>query len=616
MGSAMAASTGASPTTVAADQSTLADIEQAAGIDAIPADYVILCDTSGSMQAGGLFTALREQLGDFLAAMAPGDTVTLITFDSVATTAYQGLAGTDPTAIVSRLPPTAGGGYTDIGAAIAAAVRTLSRPNASDIATVVLITDGQHVPPPGSAYPLTEGVAWDELRSQVSALGQQSLSGYALPLGVEAVSGAGLLASVIPSTTTLDAAAVTEVSRLLEQPKADVRAAKVAAALADDLGRGVGIFWPGSVVQVSEGQTEVIVTLTARTEKIPLTVSDLRVAADQPGLTVTPDVSRFEIPPGESRRVRLTVTWNFGARSLMYRDERAVDAMLTLTGKVDSPWRETLASDLRISFDPPAISSGMPARGVVEVGSPALWYGGGAGLLVFLLLLALWLRTHPRLGGVLEIISPRNELIQVKLSRLRAKKVLRGMPLSGDVLERVAPLTVRVRRGKHGRQLFLAFTTRIGEKHEKRRELIPPGRLHVVRGVSFRWQPKLRRVTKPLPSIPRPVVPEPAVRPVPPLGPPPVAQRLGRPPVAPALPSAAPAMPPVPVPAPPAGPSPTPVQPRPSSPPPVPPSPLPGTTGPTTIVPTQPSNAPVSPPAASAEPPERVDADGPSFRFD
>src|SRR3954453_1642467 len=108
------------------------------GVDSVPADYVVLVDTSGSMAGNGRYSNVRRVLAGFLSGLAPSDYVALYTFDTSPQRRYGGSAA-NRDAVLDALPggPTPNG-KTDIGLGIEQALNELNRSGAAGIATVVL----------------------------------------------------------------------------------------------------------------------------------------------------------------------------------------------------------------------------------------------------------------------------------------------------------------------------------------------------------------------------------------------------------------------------------------------------------------------------------------------
>ena len=150
------------------------------GVDAVPADFVVVVDTSGSMSQGenppypavlGAYQSLVDSIPD-------GDNLSVLTFDSSPNLAFQGeISSESREQAKAALPAEARGQATDIGSAIDATLRRLERADASDVQLVLFLTDGQHQPAAGSAYP---GKCSATPRSTAS-LRSSSLTSFASP---------------------------------------------------------------------------------------------------------------------------------------------------------------------------------------------------------------------------------------------------------------------------------------------------------------------------------------------------------------------------------------------------------------------------------------------------
>ena len=144
------------------------EVLAAIGVNRERADVTVMVDTSASMEGEGHYGQVAEALRPLLAALAPHDHLSLLTFDAVPALRFSGAAGGSPDAALAQLPPRATGPATDVGAVLAAALAEMERPDANVIRTTVLVTDGRHEPPPGSAYPGREGAGWTGLATRAS----------------------------------------------------------------------------------------------------------------------------------------------------------------------------------------------------------------------------------------------------------------------------------------------------------------------------------------------------------------------------------------------------------------------------------------------------------------
>ena len=109
------------------------------GIEDQATDYILIVDTSLSMQEEGRWGRARDALSGLADSLTPDDHVTLITFDDGAQTVFAGDAPSTNT-LLGDLPDEPTGTQTDIGAAIDEGVDALNRDGASEVAAFVLLT--------------------------------------------------------------------------------------------------------------------------------------------------------------------------------------------------------------------------------------------------------------------------------------------------------------------------------------------------------------------------------------------------------------------------------------------------------------------------------------------
>ncbi|MGA5301118.1 vWA domain-containing protein [Nucisporomicrobium flavum] len=416
---------------VRAAPSTPDDIYAALGIDRVVGDYVVMVDVSGSMN-GDRYATVKRSLTAFFAALAPEDQVTLVPFADRAQARTQP-AGRAPGQLVAKLPRVADGQHTDIGAAIEKTIDVLERPGAPALATVVLLTDGQHEPPAGSPYPFTQGYQWNQLARKAKELPQQSVTAYAIPLAGR--TGAPLLKKAFPSARVLQPAAIDRLTAALEQPKAEARAAKARSLLAGDLTKGIQVAWPDDAI--GAGHSEVAVTLTSTTAHVPLTVDRLAVTSTNPDLTVRAPATPVSLAPGKSATVPISVDWDAGPRRAAPLSTVRGTTTLALTGEVGSPWAATMTRDLRMTFRP-ALTGATTARDLsAQRCSIWYWIAGGVLLLALLALLRSWRarRLVPALTGSLRVRTPAGTEHHVALRgrKVRLTAGTSGLPGAGEV---------------------------------------------------------------------------------------------------------------------------------------------------------------------------------------
>ncbi len=385
-------------------QLTLAETEDAAKINEVPAQYVILADTSASMRSRNRYAELRTALRRFLSALSPSDHLTVITFDSKARKVYDSVVGSSPDAVMKHVPATANGKSTDIGAAIAESVQVLRSAKLS-IATVVLITDGEHEPPTGSKYPYTQGYAWDQLRASAAKLPEQSIQAYALPL--TGSTGAGLLGTVYRGrTTNLSTAAIGQITSRLDQPKAAVRVAKLRSLIAGDMTKGVSVQWPSDLHSLGSGTNHLALTLHATTSHLPVVVSGLQVTTTNGPVTASVDGDRvITVNPGKTVKVPITVTWAAGPRTYHYRTPASVDYGISLTATIQSPW-SAAAHQIGLTFAPKVDDAALSTSAETNLGRPGMWILIWTILGLVMIAVLAGLYRYPRLSGTLVITTP------------------------------------------------------------------------------------------------------------------------------------------------------------------------------------------------------------------
>lgn len=443
--------------------------------DSVRADYVVLVDTSGSMADPGLYEGVKASLGRFLRGLAPTDYLALYTFADHTAVSYRGPARPDA---VRSLPPASQlGGSTDVGTAIEAALTELERDGAAQVASVVLITDGKHEPPPDSRYPHVDGLSWRVLANRAKNL-STSLSAYAIPLR-SGKSGADLLKTVFPRAIPLNPASIGQLGGYLDLSKNAARLAKAKAALSGDIGKGVAVEWPGPQrLDLAGGSATVPVRLVSRTAHVPLQVTGLALRGAGPAsVSGLPD--HVTLAPGQALTYQLTVRWQPSAGALHIRRTARLDETLTVAGNVSSPWTAALGDALPLNVAPQPANGTRQLSAAVPVGWP-----GTLPLLVAVVLLvlaaAIWLRyssRHPQTAGVLSVRSvvPDEELAVVRLGPRTVPIGAPRLPGSG---------TVRGRRVPGGVELLISYSPDGSAERLATRGCEPGGSV-IVGGVAF-----------------------------------------------------------------------------------------------------------------------------------
>ncbi|MEV6926134.1 vWA domain-containing protein [Dactylosporangium sp. NPDC051485] len=451
-------------------------------VDRVPADYVILVDTSGSMTTNNLYGNVKSTLRTFVAGLTRTDHVAVYTFDNTPTARYIGRGG-DPDRIIGALPDTPSQNSTDIGAALAKSLDELERADASPVASVVLITDGAHEPPAGSLYPVsTDAPSWKALTDRAGKLKAGSVHGYALPLTRTATTGAALLGLVFKSTDTLDPNQIADMGEYLDRSKQRTRVEKARLALAGDVGKGVTATWTAPAgADLGSGDAAVKLTLRSDAAKMPLTVTGLAVRADG-GPTLTGDVpDRVDLRPGESKSFDLRLHWAPGAGPVPYHRERSATATLSLQGAVASDWAAPLAPDIALNV--PAAPAVQPAR-VEATASVGTWIvqGVAAGLVLVLLVVlgVLFATRRPRQSGTLLALDTTTGLEQARFELSGRKSRLEGRGLQGEA----EVIAKRVPRGFANRE-GLEYVIKYRRAEHTQVSSLPSRGTVLINGVNF-----------------------------------------------------------------------------------------------------------------------------------
>lgn len=392
------------------------DVVAALGLGSEPADYVVLVDTSGSMNQGGRYGAVRLKLRTLLDGLEADDRVSLLTFDSSARFRFRGVVGESPGAILAKLPATAGGDHTDIGAAIAAGLTELERADTHRLAALILITDGVLDTRPGSAYADVDSNAWKRLSSRAADLAKDhELAAYAVSL--LAKTDAALLKKVLPQATEVSA---TEVGDRFAEVGGDLVRLQAAKALEHELAVPVQVNWTGDLGAALAGNAPVPVNLEfiSPYTHVPIELQDLQ-AQGPAGLSVVLSglPEKVTLEPGARVTVaaQATVTGSAGS-----------GADVGLTATVTSPWRKVLEEDLGLEFAPVLEGSAKVAPPPLElpptlaptlVAIVALVALGAGVLLIGSMLLT------PRVDGLLEFSRSGRPVADVVVNGRRMKLV-------------------------------------------------------------------------------------------------------------------------------------------------------------------------------------------------
>ncbi len=422
-------------------QVTLPDVERALNVGAVPVDYVVIVDTSGSMQSSGLYPQVKGALGSFLNVLKPTDHLSLLTFDSAATLRYTGSIGANRLAALKQLPPKATGQRTDIGSGIEAGLAELERPDANAVGALVLLTDGLVDTDPGSLYPTASAPTWGALRARAAKIAtRHRVASYALAL--QPTTDAALLKKVFPSSLVV-AIPSNQVGTYLSRVVAELTRQKTIQAIRPDLTNAVTAEWSGDLshLNLSRGSGEAQVTVRSGFKNVPITVSGLRATTTGDiGATVTGLPALIDLQPGQTRSFPVHVKFPtvggfaFGAQSVTR------SGSIALSGTASSPWQQVITSDLGLPFTPQLAYAPAPLTGQGNKGWSwtTLSMFPLALLLLILLVIAVRRARMPRLVGTLELLYQGQLVSEFPLGGKALKlgkgaRSVPGQPLTGSV---------------------------------------------------------------------------------------------------------------------------------------------------------------------------------------
>jgi hypothetical protein len=331
------------PSPAHAGDATTEDVYSALGLYEAEAHYVVLVDTSGSMETNNLYRYVQDGLTRFMGAIGQ-DTVTVMSFaEDVSAPCFSGTVD-QPTEVLKCLPRKATGQGTDIGKAIDAALTDVKE-NQAPVSIVLLISDGDQQAPATSPYgtPSLKSGAWAALRKRADVL--PNVFAYALQLGKS--TSARTLGVVFKHTQTLNAKSQAEVRTGLAPPKAEVLKQAVRSTLAPDMSKPLKISWStdsASHLNAADGAADIMLTIQPDTENVPLTLDDVSLKqVDGTPVTVDPLPSTIELTPGVPYLALAHVTWPVPAWPRMHDRQVDVLAHLQLKFSLHSSWDKVLA---------------------------------------------------------------------------------------------------------------------------------------------------------------------------------------------------------------------------------------------------------------------------------
>lgn len=396
---------GAPVASSAVEQASRAEVFDKLGVDNVGAHYVVLVDTSTSMGEEHRYERVKTALESFFGALSASDDLTVITFDDrPSIVVFRQKGKQDPGSMIAQLP-TKLGANTDIGHALSVAVEQLQDLPASDIASLIVLTDGLHKPPAGSDFPSTTAAAWDKLSRAARKLSDShEIQAYAMALTGD--TDVGLVSKVFPRTREI-ALPQGQLTSYFNGIKDRVRAAKARTLLAEDKNGAVQAHWPQDAladVDLESGSMSFDVTLKSTMSHVPLTVSRLRVSSTgQLPMSFSVGPRTVTIPPRKSETVTVHATWTPPDEGGPHLKRKVVrTAELKLDGDVASSWTRVIEKDLGLKV-PMTLQAGAAPMTAEEQTGYAIWLVAAAAVVVVLLIAFAYRRfrspPEPRLAG-------------------------------------------------------------------------------------------------------------------------------------------------------------------------------------------------------------------------
>jgi hypothetical protein len=338
----MAAAMVAAPTAAHADDATADDVYAGLGLSGVETHYVVLVDTSGSMETNNLYRYVKDGLTSFAGALDPLDTMTMIAFNETPADACFTGSVFEPSEVLRCLPKKATGKSTDIGAAVDAALTDLKAAKAP-VSIVLLISDGDQAAPDGSPYgaPSLKSPAWAALRKRADAL--PNLYAYALQLGKS--TSAKTLGVVFRNTQTLNAKTADEVRGKLAPPKDEVLRKAAHGLLAPDMNKPVTVSWNSKTtgINAADGGVDIQLTIQSDAEYVPLTLTGVSlVQEDGKRLDVDYLPSKIELLPNVPYVALVHVAWSVPPWPRLSDHPVNVLAHLRLQMTVTSSWDKVI----------------------------------------------------------------------------------------------------------------------------------------------------------------------------------------------------------------------------------------------------------------------------------
>ena len=434
------------------DPATLDDLIAAFEVGDVPADFVVVVDTSRSMLERGEgrlspYEGVLQAYRQFVGSVGEGNRLAVVTFGAGPRLTFDAKISaanraTALAAIPSADPANFRGpqhGSTDIGAALSETLKRLESPDSSEVQTVIFLTDGRHAPPDSSRYQGARGPAWDQLTARGRTLaGSRILDVYGAGIGASGSTDVSLVGRVFPDPSVLDvppdqlgpifdsAVKRSQALRVQGPLQRELEAGAVQASVPDppDLAAG-------ATFEIRLESTLDVLPLDLALEGVAVQVEGQPVEAE---LTGGPRVLR--LPPGGSETVEVRAVLPVqDSRFQVPAQEQSAAVQFAVSGTATARPSELIDRLYGLDSAVP-LAQPEPVRVGRTIGYTYLQVLVAAALLALaLLLLALflrWLLVPPPLIGYLVVRDrPGGEQSPVRLSGRRMEVGPRQLPEGG-----------------------------------------------------------------------------------------------------------------------------------------------------------------------------------------
>ncbi len=293
---------------------TLDDLFELFEVQDEPADFVVVIDISGSMFSGDNppWPRVVDAFDELITAIPSGDRLSLVLFSETAATVYSEAIRSDDARAEARakLDEVVPGDFTDIGAALASALKRLERADSSQIQTLIVFTDGHHDPNLNiTSYAATTGQPWDALSERSGDLASRR-STEVLGFGVgEGGTDIALVGRVFPSPEIIELPPE-QLTGFFQEAVRRSQLRRLAIAVDAELGSGSVGFSRSQDAKLAESMT-VQVDITSNWSRLPVTVraTDVSISSSD-GRQATAELlgtDTWRLLPGQSASLELRI---------------------------------------------------------------------------------------------------------------------------------------------------------------------------------------------------------------------------------------------------------------------------------------------------------------------